>query len=1000
MATIAPHAHKLTVQPNSYDPSSGGPTENSYAFCYPKGKGDNTNPSRNDRSIAWSSGKQYTGRVACVHHFFRINQGQTPGRLLNFHTDSLEGGWAPAGSAVSSIAFDWKNGSTFSDAPGVNGLVLVLEANSVNGQYHFQVLSDAEMVSRMGQWIHLYIEIGLQETSTGYVKVWVDGEATPRVDLTNVRTVWTNQTGVLLWAGIYNSAGISSTHEVDCILPQAGWDWPTCLADGISTSIVELTVDGSYSKSNPSTPTHTHTTFTAPDDSTWPIPAALGGSGGGGGGGGGTVPANFPTTALLDDFESAANPLSTAPWAVLDSLHSALEVTSGDAGSTTSGGTTPTYVGAGAAANGTADPITPAYPAGLAAGDILILVDQISSTSASKSAPAGWTTEFSGGTGEEDTRTYTFSKVATGSESGTLSTTSWTGGGASRRLARIYAFRGAGSIEGKAGLGWDNIDARYPALTTTGVNRLGVRIGVFDDAGATLTLSTWTQQATATATAAAQVLFTKSLPTATTEAQATVGQPASYDNAGFSFALVPSGSAPIKRSVHSSTIGPDLDITMLVTSKGSASGGIMALARLQGAPGDTWDGYAAGVEHTPSGTDVWKIYKVTDNVWTELATGSQEIAAGDKIGFRLKGTLLALYYLPTGDTVWQWVCEATDSTYTAAGKVGLEVQSAFVEDFYAGVNGSPNATPGSSPGTGFGIGAVSGSASGGMTANAKRGTKVTADASYTITAVKAHLVGGGATAGEAPVRAVIYNIDGSNNPTSIARQSSELVFTESSPDGWYTFPLTSSLSVTAGQSFLVALHNGGPESNDIVEVFFVGTGGVSKFKSDTYSDGPSDPFGTPDSSGTVRYELWLEGTLTSAKAKPSTDISAGGWSPSDGSSPLYTMLDEASADDGDYIISPLSPAVAAVSEVKLATIADPAKSTGHTIRYRIGKSAVGGDTLNVTVKLVQGTTVIATWTHNDIGSVITTYEQTLSGGEADSITDYSDLRLRFEVVKP
>jgi hypothetical protein len=52
----------------------------------------------------------------------------------------------------------------------------------------------------------------------------------------------------------------------------------------------------------------------------------------------------------------------------------------------------------------------------------------------------------------------------------------------------------------------------------------------------------------------------------------------------------------------------------------------------------------------------------------------------------------------------------------------------------------------------------------------------------------------------------------------------------------------------------------------------------------------------------------------------------------------------------------------------------------------------------VTVALYQGaSTLIATWTQAVTGA-FATYEHTLSGGQADSITNYADLRVRMTSV--
>lgn len=125
-------------------------------------------------------------------------------------------------------------------------------------------------------------------------------------------------------------------------------------------------------------------------------------------------------------------------------------------------------------------------------------------------------------------------------------------------------------------------------------------------------------------------------------------------------------------------------------------------------------------------------------------------------------------------------------------------------------------------------------------------------------------------------------------------------------------------------------------------------------------------------------------------ARPASDIATGGWLPSSGGD-LYAMLDETSADDGDYIYSPDNP-TSQQFEVKLGTITDPAVSTGHTIRFRL--QAINLDT-NFDLDLVQGTTVLDSWTESvTVAAGVVQRERTLSGAVADSITDYSNLRVR------
>jgi len=133
--------------------------------------------------------------------------------------------------------------------------------------------------------------------------------------------------------------------------------------------------------------------------------------------------------------------------------------------------------------------------------------------------------------------------------------------------------------------------------------------------------------------------------------------------------------------------------------------------------------------------------------------------------------------------------------------------------------------------------------------------------------------------------------------------------------------------------------------------------------------------------------LWIP-LVTAQFARPVSDSSTGGWVASGGGS-LYAAIDETPASDADYI----STTNASVCEVALSTLTDPVSSTGHVVRYRIAADSGG-----ITVRLRQGTTTIATWTHAAAPASLTTYEQTLSSGEADAITNYAALKLQFEAT--
>lgn len=136
--------------------------------------------------------------------------------------------------------------------------------------------------------------------------------------------------------------------------------------------------------------------------------------------------------------------------------------------------------------------------------------------------------------------------------------------------------------------------------------------------------------------------------------------------------------------------------------------------------------------------------------------------------------------------------------------------------------------------------------------------------------------------------------------------------------------------------------------------------------------------------------------------RPSTDTTREAWEEDDGTTTsIFDQIDEASSDDADYIRSALVPTTDAYV-TKLTAVTDPLQSTGHIVRYRYGKDASAGAQIDIVVQLRQGYvnegspgTLIASQTHTNVGVFPIAGSFTLSGAEADSITDYSDLYIRI-----
>jgi hypothetical protein len=136
--------------------------------------------------------------------------------------------------------------------------------------------------------------------------------------------------------------------------------------------------------------------------------------------------------------------------------------------------------------------------------------------------------------------------------------------------------------------------------------------------------------------------------------------------------------------------------------------------------------------------------------------------------------------------------------------------------------------------------------------------------------------------------------------------------------------------------------------------------------------------------------------------RPSTDTTREAWEEDDGTTAsIFDQIDEVAADDGDYIRSALVP-TSDVYVTKLTAVTDPLQSTGHTVRYRYGKDAASGAQIDIIVQLRQGYvsegtpgTLIAAQTHTNVAVFPVAGSIVLSGAEADAITNYADLFLRF-----
>jgi hypothetical protein len=140
---------------------------------------------------------------------------------------------------------------------------------------------------------------------------------------------------------------------------------------------------------------------------------------------------------------------------------------------------------------------------------------------------------------------------------------------------------------------------------------------------------------------------------------------------------------PTRSTLNAATYGPDSEVYATIQTKDSvADSRHGVIARYNPATDAGYIGWA----ETKAGTDEWFIFRRdSGGAFTQLgSTGTAEFAAADKIGLEIIGSTLNLYHFTGGS--WSLRVTASDSTYSAAGRLGLYsfAASARFDDFSGG----------------------------------------------------------------------------------------------------------------------------------------------------------------------------------------------------------------------------------------------------------------------------------------------------------------------------
>ncbi len=219
---------------------------------------------------------------------------------------------------------------------------------------------------------------------------------------------------------------------------------------------------------------------------------------------------------------------------------------------------------------------------------------------------------------------------------------------------------------------------------------------------------------------------------------------------------------------------------------------------------------------------------------------------------------------------------ATNSTYTlTTAEAGKTIKVSVTAYNSAGNTPATSdktaviqAAPPPPPPALFGNNTV-GSESGAMSTDRKRCSPYVTNTAGTVTDIYVYLAGTNTTGNQAE-RAVVYAMSGSL-PASLLATSAEQQVSGTSTAAWVKFTLSTPLNVVAGQSYCLGLISGATSA--LMSVYDNPTSGSFLGNADTYSDGPSNPFGTPTPPPDTRnLSIFAAGTATTDTTPPTVSI--------------------------------------------------------------------------------------------------------------------------------
>ena len=128
--------------------------------------------------------------------------------------------------------------------------------------------------------------------------------------------------------------------------------------------------------------------------------------------------------------------------------------------------------------------------------------------------------------------------------------------------------------------------------------------------------------------------------------------------------------------------GPDVEVWARIGTLAGDNNHIRLKARLQGVGTSTYDGYMLRTNQLPGTDQIW-VERIDNGVFVNRLTLNQELAVGDTLLLRVKGSTLEVWRHRS--SAWSRLGVVTDTTYGAAGYtgIGLRGTTGRLDDFGA-----------------------------------------------------------------------------------------------------------------------------------------------------------------------------------------------------------------------------------------------------------------------------------------------------------------------------